>query len=84
LQDGGGCTALNLGTGQGHSIRDVMKAVERVSGRAVSSKMAARREGDVPAMVADASRAVVELGWKPVFSGLDTLVETAWRWFSRL
>jgi UDP-glucose 4-epimerase len=60
----------------------VIDAVERVSGRPVPSTMAARREGDAPAMVADASKAAIELGWKPAFSDLDTLVETAWRWFA--
>ena len=83
LLNGGSCPALNLGSGQGHSIWEVIRAVERVSGRTVPSKMAPRREGDAPALVANASLAAAELGWKPVFSDLATLVETAWRWFSR-
>ena len=82
LLDGGTSVALNLGTGRGHSIREVIDAVERVSGRQVPSTMAARREGDAPAMVADASRAGVELGWRPAFSDLDPMVGTAWRWFA--
>ncbi len=83
LEDGGTCAALNLGTGQGHSVREVIQSVERVSKRKVPSIVAPRREGDAPAMVADASRAMGALGWKPVFSDLDTLVGTAWRWFTR-
>ncbi len=82
LEGGGTCTALNLGSGRGCSIREVIRSVERVSGRSVPWRLAPRREGDAPAMVADASRAAVELSWKPSFSNLDTLVETAWRWFS--
>jgi UDP-arabinose 4-epimerase len=81
LQDGGICTALNLGTGRGYSIREVIQSVERVSGCTVPLETGPRRQGDAPAMVADASRAAVELGLKPVFSDLDVLVETAWRWF---
>jgi UDP-glucose-4-epimerase GalE len=82
LQDDGDCTALNLGTGCGHSIREVIRSVEQIGGQKVPSVVAPRREGDAPAMVADASRAEIKLGWKPRFSNLDTLVETAWRWFN--
>ena len=83
LHDGGSCPAMNLGTGRGHSIREVIQTVEEKSGRRVPLKMAPRREGDAPAMVADASTAAAELGWKASVSGLDTIVETAWRWFER-
>lgn len=80
LLDGGESTALNLGTGCGHSVREVVAAVERVGGRPVPLREAPRRPGDPPALVADARRARQVLGWQPRYSDLDAIVETAWRW----
>ena len=80
LADGGSSLALNLGTGKGHSVREVIQAVERVGGRRVPVREAGRRAGDPPALVADASRAVQVLGWRPRYPELDSLVEAAWRW----
>jgi UDP-arabinose 4-epimerase len=80
LLDGGANVALNLGTGQGHSVRDVIATVERVGGRPVPRRIAPRRPGDPPALVADAAKALTVLGWQPKLSSLDTIVETAWRW----
>jgi UDP-glucose-4-epimerase GalE len=74
--------ALNLGTGKGHSVREVIAAVERVSGRRVAVRAMARRMGDPPVLIADAGKARRLLGWQPRFSSLDTIVETAWRWHS--
>src|SRR5581483_9678248 len=73
LLDGGGSVAVNLGTGRGHSVREVIAAVERV----------ARRAGDPACLVADAARARGLLGWEPRCSGLETIVDTAWRWHAR-
>ena len=81
LSAGHDSMALNLGTGQGHSIYDVIRCVERVSGRRVPHTETSRRAGDPPALVADASRALAVLGWRPELSDLDTIVGTAWRWF---
>jgi UDP-arabinose 4-epimerase len=71
---------LNLGTGRGHSVREVVAAVERVSGRRVPVREVGRRPGDPPALVADARRAQVELGWKPKYPEIDVIVEHAYRW----
>jgi UDP-arabinose 4-epimerase len=70
---------LNLGTGMGYSVRSVVAAVERVTGRRVPLEEAARRPGDPPILVADASLARKTIGFAPKFSDLDTIVETAWR-----
>ena len=75
--------AFNLGTGRGHSVRDVIRAVERITGRRVPVRETARRPGDPAVLVADASRATSLLGWAPRHSDLDTIVETAWRWHAR-
>ncbi len=80
LLRGGKNIAFNLGTGQGHSVREVIESVERVSGRKVPRKEGPRRPGDPPSLVADARRASEVLGWHPQLPDLDSIVETAWRW----
>jgi len=70
----------NLGTGRGHSVREVISTVEKVSGRAVPRREVARRPGDAPSLVADARRAVELLGWHPQYPDLETIVEHAWKW----
>ncbi len=82
LEGGGASRALNLGTGRGASVLEVVRAVERVSGRAVPREMAPRRPGDPPVLVADPARARLELGWAPRYSDLDVIVATAWAWHS--
>jgi len=83
LERGGETTALNLGTGEGQTVRDVILAAERVTGRKVPRKEVGRRAGDPPALVADARRANEMLGWKPVMSDLDSILGTAWKWHLR-
>lgn len=82
LMDGGESTAFNLGTEQGNSVREVIKMVEQVGGRAVPVTEAPRRAGDPPALVADASKAKRILGWEPRHD-LKSIVETAWRFFEQ-
>ncbi|MGO8916475.1 MAG: UDP-glucose 4-epimerase GalE [Stellaceae bacterium] len=83
LERGGDSLALNLATGQGHSVREVIAAAERVTGRRVPRREAPRRPGDPPALVADAARARAVLGWTPRQSDLDTILATAWAWHQR-
>ncbi len=71
---------LNLGTGQGHSVKEVIQSVERIGGVKVPASYGPRREGDAPALVADSSAARSLLGWTPRYSDLDTIVRTAWAW----
>ena len=73
-------TAFNLGTGSGVSVREVVKSVERVSGRKVPATLGPRRPGDPPRLVASAERAARALGFRPAHPGLDAIVETAYRW----
>jgi UDP-glucose-4-epimerase GalE len=79
LMAGGSSLAANLGTGQGRSVREIMQAVEKATGRAVPHRIAPRRDGDPPALVADPSLAEKVLGWRSR-RGLDQIVQTAWRW----
>lgn len=83
LQAGGESRALNLGTGKGHSVAAVIRAVERVSGRRVPAEHAPRRAGDPPVLVADPAAARVVLGWQPAIPELDAIVASAWRWHAR-
>ena len=72
--------ALNLGTGTGHSVREIVAAVERATERRVPFEEAPRRPGDPPTLIADPARAREVLGWQPQHSDLDTIVTTAARW----
>jgi UDP-glucose 4-epimerase len=73
----------NIGTGQGHSVKQVHAACERVTGRAIPYEVVARRPGDAPALVADATKLKTRLGWKPKHAGLQAIIETAWNWHRR-
>jgi UDP-arabinose 4-epimerase len=80
LLEGRESLALNLGTGRGYSVKEVVREVESVIGRPVPTRVGPRRPGDPPELVADAARARSILGWTPVYSDLRTIVQTDWRW----
>jgi len=75
-----GAVAVNLGTGTGCSVRDVVQVAEVVTGRRIATTPRPRRPGDPPVLVAAAERAVSVLGWRPRHSALTEIVATAWRW----
>lgn len=83
LISGGENFAANLGTGRGASVREVIAAVEHVSGAAIDVKIAPRRPGDPPQLVADATHAERLLGWRPRVSSLHSIVSSAWEWHRR-
>jgi UDP-glucose-4-epimerase GalE len=80
LEGGEPFQAFNLGTGQGRSVREVIRAVERVTGRPVPVMSGARRPGDPPALVAQPDRARAALGFVPRWQDLEAIVETTARW----
>jgi UDP-glucose-4-epimerase GalE len=80
---GGPSRKFNVGTGKGFSVKAVLQAVEEVTGKKVPFVMGPRREGDPPLLVADSTRLQTELGWKPQYSDLHRIVETAWVWANR-
>jgi UDP-arabinose 4-epimerase len=84
LLAGGGSGRFNLGNGNGHSVREVIKAVERVTGRTLPVRIAPRRVGDPPSLVGGSEKARRELGWKPVYSDIDGIIRTAWAWHQKL
>lgn len=71
---------LNLGTGRGYSVQAVIDACRRVTGRAIRATIGARRAGDPAELVADSTLAQRTLAWQPVYTDIDGIVETAWRW----
>jgi len=80
LSNGGNSIALNLGTGRGYSVREIIEAVERVTGHPVPVKKSDRRPGDPPVLVAGSHRAADLVGWQPKYSDLPRIMDTAWRW----
>lgn len=77
-----GLVIYNLGTGNGYSVLDMVKAFEDASGKKVNYQIVARREGDVPMCYADSTKANKELGWKAKF-GIKEMCEDTWRWQSK-
>lgn len=74
---------LNLGTGRGHSVREVIEACRQVTGHPIPTELGPRRPGDPPELVADASLARRVLDWTPQFMDIRSIVETAWNWHRR-
>jgi UDP-arabinose 4-epimerase len=83
LLRGGQSASVNLGTGCGYSIRDVISVVEAVSGTPVPVIEGPRRPGDPPALIADPQLAEKLLGWSTRYSDLQTIVQTAWQWHEK-
>ena len=80
LQVGKGSEIFNLGNGAGFSVKEVIAAAERVTGRKVPWKPGPRRAGDPHALVGSAEKARRMLGWNPRFADLSVILETAWKW----
>ena len=83
LLAGGPSDAINLGTNMGFSVLEVIREAERVTGRKIAYDVRPRREGDVAVLLASKDRAERTLGWKPRFSALGNIIETAWHWHRR-
>ncbi|NNH67464.1 UDP-glucose 4-epimerase GalE [Rhizobium laguerreae] len=77
LMAGGGSLSVNLGSGRGTSVREILEAIRRASGREVPVNYRARRAGDPPILFANTARAKAELGFAPVLSDIDTIIRTA-------
>jgi len=78
--DGGSAVAVNLGTGTGRSVREIVEAARRVTGRDVPTVERPRRPGDPPELVAAVGRAATILGWRPSHSSLEEILSSAWQW----
>ena len=84
LVNGGVSERFNLGNGAGFSVQQVIDTVEKVTGRQVKVVDGPRRAGDPARLVADATRARAQLGWKPVFDDLEAIVAHAWAWETKV
>lgn len=80
LRSGGSSEFINLGNGQGFSVLEVIEGARRVTGRPIEISFGPRRDGDPPALVARAEKALQLLGWRPAHTNLDEIIATAWRW----
>ena len=77
---GGRRLKLNLGTGRGYSVREVIGACRKITGHPIPEVIGPRRPGDPPELVADSTLARETLGWSPKYMTIESIVETAWRW----
>ena len=78
--NGGESTAYNLGNGTGFTVKEVVEVARKVTGHPIPAEVAPRRAGDPATLIASSDRAVNELGWKPAFNSLETIISTAWKW----
>jgi len=78
LRRGAPSAAFNVGTGSGHSVLEVLRAVESVTGQPVPHQIGPRRPGDPPSLVADPARLMSVLGWKPRYTEIRDIIATAW------
>ncbi|MFN7305875.1 MAG: NAD-dependent epimerase/dehydratase family protein, partial [Acetobacteraceae bacterium] len=83
LDEGGRSIAVNLATGAGTSVKEMIGAVERALSRPVPREYVSRRAGDPPALFASPARAYDLLGWTPRFTTIDQIVASAAKWFER-
>ena len=82
LKNGGKSTYYNLGNGNGFSVKEVIDTVEKVVGSPVKKQVVERRPGDPASLVASSEKIQKELGWKPKYDTLDSIVASAWKWHS--
>lgn len=78
LLNGASSNVFNVGTGTGHSVKEVLATVERITGKNVPHVIGPRREGDPPSLVADSTKLQQTLGWRPKREDLDRIVQDAW------
>ena len=81
LMDGGESQRFNVGTGSGYSVKEVLRAVEEVTGKKVPFAMGPRREGDAPVLVANSDKLKSTLGWRPQYTDLRDIVRSAWEFY---
>ncbi len=76
----GNSQIINLGSGRGFSVLEIIQAAEKITGNTIGYETKPRREGDVPVLLASNSKAADILDWRPVLSDIETIIRTAWKW----
>jgi len=80
LRKGNSSETINLGTGHGYSVAELIEAARRVTGKKIEVKIEPRRAGDPSSLVANSDKAQRVLGWQPLYNDLETIIRTAWDW----
>lgn len=80
LSNGGGSTHINLGNGVGFSVLEVIDAARKITGKTIEARMEPRRAGDPSHLIADSTKALQVLGWKPRYTDIQSIIKTAWEW----
>jgi len=83
LLSGGRSAVYNLGNSKGTSVRDVIRLAEKITGHTIPTVETARRAGDPAILVAASDKIKTELGWRPRYESLETIIQTAWNWHKR-
>jgi UDP-glucose 4-epimerase len=83
LRNGNSSEFINLGNGNGYSVNEVIETARAITGKKIEAKIAPRRAGDPSRLVANAKKAHEVLRWKPNFSELDKIIESAWKWHQK-
>jgi UDP-glucose 4-epimerase len=83
LKTSGESAIYNLGNGRGFSVKEVIEAARKVTKHDIPTEIAPRRAGDPARLIASSEKAVRELGWKPHYDGIETIIQTAWNWCQR-
>lgn len=83
LENGAKSTVYNLGNGNGFSVKEVVDAACKVTGKKINAVVAPRRKGDPSRLVGDSKKISNELGWKPRYNELSTIIKTSWDWFKK-
>ena len=80
LMNGGKSDVFNLGNGVGFTVKEVIEAAKRVTGQEIKVEIAPRRDGDPAVLIASSDKAKEILNWKPEYTDIDKIIETAWNW----
>ncbi len=80
LLDGEPSRYVNLGTGKGFSVLEAIALAQKITGKDISYTVTDRRPGDPPVLLASNQKALLELGWQPIYTSLEDIIHTAWNW----
>lgn len=80
MSNGNESNVFNLGNGVGFTVNEIIETARNVTGHSIPAKMESRRAGDPSQLIASSEKAKTVLGWKPEFTDINSIIETAWNW----